>query len=154
ADQLAILAQPRLPINGRPSPATSRRGIPLGRPVLVDWAVPEVAAGRSRDLDGRSLRRGGGGVGDVPCWRGLVALLTSLAAGTGRAEDFAAHAFEPRQLTDSYYSEGIAAGDLDRDGRVDIVYGPYWFAGPDFKEKREIYPPKPQDKEGYADHFF
>jgi hypothetical protein len=28
--------------------------------------------------------------------------------------------------------ENNATGDLDRDGRVDIVSGPYWFAGPDF----------------------
>jgi hypothetical protein len=70
------------------------------------------------------------------------------------AEDFARHRFQRRQLTDVYYSEGIAAGDLNRDGQSDVVYGPYWFAGPDFEQKREIYPAQAQPRERYADHFF
>jgi hypothetical protein len=70
------------------------------------------------------------------------------------AEDFSLHTFDRQQLTDVYYSEGIAAGDLNRDGHVDMIYGPYWFAGPKFDEKHEIYPAKPQPKERYADHFF
>ncbi len=72
----------------------------------------------------------------------------------GAAADYAIHTFERKSLTDVYYSEGVGAGDLNRDGHVDIVYGPLWFAGPDFKQQREIYAPKPQNKEGYADHFF
>jgi hypothetical protein len=70
------------------------------------------------------------------------------------ARDFAVHTFDRQRLAGEYYSEGIGAGDLDRDGHVDVVYGPYWFAGPRFEEKHEIYPPKPQNREGYADHFF
>ncbi|HEY2413171.1 MAG TPA: VCBS repeat-containing protein [Pirellulaceae bacterium] len=71
-----------------------------------------------------------------------------------RAQEYALHSFERQQLTDVYYSEGIAAGDLNRDGHVDIVYGPYWFAGPSFQERHEIYSAKPQPRERYADHFF
>ena len=37
---------------------------------------------------------------------------------------------------------------------MDVVYGPYWFAGPDFKKSAEIYPAKPQPMNAYADHFF
>jgi hypothetical protein len=72
----------------------------------------------------------------------------------GQDQDLAAHTFERQQLTDVYYSEGIAAGDLNRDGHIDMVYGPYWFAGPDFREKREIYPALAQPRERYANHFF
>src|SRR5687767_7305331 len=71
-----------------------------------------------------------------------------------RADEFALHTFQRQRLTDVYYSEGIAAGDLNRDGHVDMVYGPYWFAGPAFSEKHEIYPAQPQSRERYANHFF
>jgi hypothetical protein len=87
----------------------------------------------------------------------LVSMVVAFVAGVLAhccGEEFAIHSFERRLLTDIYYSEGIAAGDLNRDGHVDIVYGPYWFAGPGFQEKHEIYPAKAQPRERYADHFF
>lgn len=62
--------------------------------------------------------------------------------------------FAKQQLTGTYYSEGIAVGDINGDGIHDIVYGPYWFEGPSFEKATEIYPAKPQRMEGYADHFF
>ena len=34
----------------------------------------------------------------------------------------------------------IVAGDFNRDGQIDIVSGPYWYEGPDFKKRHEIYP--------------
>ncbi len=64
------------------------------------------------------------------------------------------HTFERKQLTSEYYSEGAGAGDLNNDGHTDAVYGPHWYEGPTFDKKHEIYPPKPQNREGYSDHFF
>lgn len=62
--------------------------------------------------------------------------------------------FENHALSDEYFSEGASAGDINGDGSVDLVYGPHWYAGPEFKTKHEIYPPKPQPRERYADNFF
>jgi hypothetical protein len=70
------------------------------------------------------------------------------------AQEYTLHKFERQRLTDVYYSEGANAGDIDGDGKPDVVYGPHWYKGPDFKTKYEIYPAKPQNREGYADHFF
>ena len=50
--------------------------------------------------------------------------------------------FRKVQLTDRYYSEGISAGDINRDGKMDVVSGPYAYLGPDFKQAIEIYPPE------------
>ena len=84
----------------------------------------------------------------------LLLPVAALLLAPADAEDFALHSFDRQQLTEVYYSEGIAAGDLNRDGQTDIVYGPYWFAGPKFTEKHEIFAAKPQDRERYANHFF
>lgn len=69
-------------------------------------------------------------------------------------EDFTLHAFSRQQLSDVYYSEGANAADLNGDGVVDVVYGPYWFEGPTFETKHEIYPPVAQNRDRYADNFF
>jgi hypothetical protein len=86
---------------------------------------------------------------------GLVFVaLAAILGGDARANEFALDTFERQVLTDIYFSEGANGGDIDGDGHVDVVYGPYWFAGPDFSHKHEIYPAKPQPTEGYADNFF
>lgn len=63
--------------------------------------------------------------------------------------------FEKVQLTEEYYAEGASIGDFNNDGKVDIVCGPNWFAGPDFKTKHLFYDGKnfPNDR-GYSDNFF
>src|SRR6478672_10887146 len=81
-------------------------------------------------------------------------LLLLAAASAGPSQDLVLHKYRHQKLTGVYYSEGAAAGDLNRDGHVDVVYGPYWFEGPDFVKKHEIYPAQPQPMEKYADNFF
>ncbi len=85
-------------------------------------------------------------------------LLSVVVAGTlaqlAIAAEHELHSFKPIQLTDIYYSEGANAGDIDGDGIADAVYGPYWYQGTDFTRKHEIYKPKAQPRERYADNFF
>ncbi len=78
----------------------------------------------------------------------------SLNAALAIEDQKSLHSFEVIKLTDVYFAEGANAGDLDGDGIPDVVYGPYWWKGPDYQERHEIYPPVPQNMEGYADHFF
>jgi putative membrane-bound dehydrogenase-like protein len=83
-----------------------------------------------------------------------VVLFAVFALSIRAADSYSLHQFKRQQLSDVYYSEGANAGDLNRDGKMDIVYGPLWFEGPDFKVQHEIYPVKAQPREKYADHFF
>ncbi|MFZ1971632.1 MAG: FG-GAP-like repeat-containing protein [Candidatus Acidiferrales bacterium] len=57
-----------------------------------------------------------------------------------------------RQLTDLFYSESITAGDLNRDGHDEIVAGPFYYVGPDFKIAREIFPPNTVNPGGPGEH--
>ncbi len=88
----------------------------------------------------------------APALYSLLAL--SLSCSLFAADDFVVHRFDRQQLTNIYYSEGVGVGDIDGDGHPDVVYGPYWYAGPDFTTGHEIYPPVAQPLERYADHFF
>jgi putative membrane-bound dehydrogenase-like protein len=72
----------------------------------------------------------------------LAGLITSLAvlAATVTAADSTLHSFKKQTLEKYYWSEGAALGDLNRDGKPDAVSGPYWWEGPDFTKRHEIYP--------------
>src|SRR5438128_8907700 len=50
--------------------------------------------------------------------------------------------FQKQVLTDKYFCDGITAGDLNRDGKMDIVAGPYWYEGPDLSRSMNSTPPK------------
>src|SRR5829696_6567904 len=65
----------------------------------------------------------------------LLGLLASVIAGV--ADDL--HTFKRIQLSDQFWSEGANFGDLNNDGDKDIVSGPWWWEGPDFKKRHEYY---------------
>jgi hypothetical protein len=50
------------------------------------------------------------------------------------------HTFTKMQLSDKFWCEGATFGDFNHDGQQDIVAGPYWYEGPDFKVRHEYYP--------------
>jgi hypothetical protein len=56
------------------------------------------------------------------------------------AADFSVHTWKKIQLSDQFWSEGAAIGDFNKDGKMDVVSGPYWWAGPDFKARYEFMP--------------
>lgn len=70
------------------------------------------------------------------------------------------------KLTDKFHSEGAAVGDFNKDGKMDVVAGPYWYDGADFAAaKRHQYyaytdkdgkavEPQPFDPIKYSDNFF
>lgn len=50
------------------------------------------------------------------------------------------HSFNKVQITDQFWGEGANFADFNRDGKMDIAYGPYWYEGPDFKKRHEYRP--------------
>jgi hypothetical protein len=61
--------------------------------------------------------------------------------------------FKKITLSDKFYCEGANVGDFNNDGKLDVVAGPWWFEGPDFTKKHEIYAPKPFDPHNYSNNF-
>jgi len=57
-------------------------------------------------------------------------------------------------LHNEFYAEGAGFGDVDGDGKGDLVSGPYWYKGPTFEEKHAYYEPKPFNIRTYSDNFF
>jgi hypothetical protein len=62
-------------------------------------------------------------------------------------------AFRRIVLTEDFHAEAAAIGDIDRDGHGDAIYGPFWYAGPDFTKRHPIYPAQAFDPHTYSDNF-
>ncbi len=53
--------------------------------------------------------------------------------------------FRMQRLTSFSFGDGLGVADLNRDGYLDLVSGPMYFLGPDFKVAREIDEARPLD---------
>lgn len=59
-----------------------------------------------------------------------------------------------QQLHGDFYAEGAAIGDINGDGKPDVVSGPFWWEGPAFEKRHAFYEPKIFSINGYSDNFF
>ena len=82
----------------------------------------------------------------------LVAGLMGLSFAAACAEP-PAPTYKKVRLTDKFYCEGAYFADFNKDGKPDVVSGPFWYEGPDFQKKHEIREPKTYDPHSYADNF-
>ena len=80
-----------------------------------------------------------------------VALLLGCAAASSSA---VVPTFRKVALDERFFAEGAAFADLNNDGQLDAIAGPFWFAGPEFTERHEIYAAASFDPLQYSDNFF
>lgn len=66
--------------------------------------------------------------------------LLGMSTAPARAVDDTLHTFTKIQLTDKFWSEAAAIGDINGDGHADIVVGPYWYEGPNFRNRHTYAP--------------
>jgi putative membrane-bound dehydrogenase-like protein len=81
---------------------------------------------------------------------GSLAPLLVLCMGASAQEP----GWQTTQLAEDFTCEGASFGDLNGDGVNDVVAGPFWYAGPDFKTRRRYYDGLVYDSDHYSDHFF
>ncbi|MFZ4764409.1 MAG: FG-GAP repeat domain-containing protein, partial [Roseimicrobium sp.] len=82
----------------------------------------------------------------------LLALTVALAASALHAENLIT--WQRVALNDKFYAESANFADINRDGKTDIISGPFWYEGPDWQKKHAFYEPKAFDINGYSDNFF
>jgi hypothetical protein len=96
-----------------------------------------VANGRADDVIGRY-----GPIGFFVGGSGEVRYRMIETKDLGRrvvADERVGPRFRAQRLSDFYYGWSAAAADVNRDGHLDVVAGPFYFLGPDYRESREIY---------------
>jgi len=70
----------------------------------------------------------------------LAASLFICAAAAAAVDDRELRSFRKITLHDQFWSEGASYGDFNRDGKLDVVAGPYWWEGPAFERRHEYHP--------------
>lgn len=84
----------------------------------------------------------------------VFAATLSGSSSSQEPEPYRFHEFRKVQLSSEFYAEGANVGDFNNDDVVDVASGPYWYEGPAFETRHEIYTPQAFDPEEYSDAFF
>lgn len=83
---------------------------------------------------------------------GLAALAWSARAWAGDKAPGKVH-FKRTQLDSKFRSEGVAVGDFNGDGRMDVAAGSVYYAAPDWQMHSILEAPAEYDPKGYSNSF-
>lgn len=72
-----------------------------------------------------------------------IQLLIAIVIATVTMSVLQAQEFQKLVLNDKYLCDGVTTSDINGDGHIDIVAGPYWHEGPDFQVAHAFYKPIP-----------
>jgi hypothetical protein len=61
--------------------------------------------------------------------------------------------FKKHILTSEFLSEGVAVGDVNKDGKTDVMAGSFWFEAPDWKRHEIVHPKTFNPAKEYSDSF-
>jgi hypothetical protein len=73
-----------------------------------------------------------------------VSSSTGASSGTGTGK-IGKLQFTKQTLHMLNLAEGISTGDFNKDGKVDVLSGPYWWEGPAFTVQHQLFPPPPSN---------
>jgi hypothetical protein len=84
----------------------------------------------------------------------LPVLLLASPSAAKAPEEYVLRTWKKIKISDKFYAEGANVGDFNRDGKMDVVAGPYWIEGPDFTKVHAFMEEKAYDPKGYSQNFF
>ncbi len=84
---------------------------------------------------------------------GLIAGCSTPVNNTANQNSSKKISFTKHTLTNEFIAEGVAVGDVNKDGLIDVLAGAYWFQAPDWVPHEIMQPKKYEYDKGYSDAF-